>query len=774
MSPSPKRKGSAASERELDPHSAQDRQPPSPVIPPSRSAFPFSLSAKSAASDSGSHALGHASHATSPLATANSLLAPPPAIIEPHHRKDEQDENEDDDVERHKDKRRASQILYYSGFINRLADSSSSNHHHHANLSSAKSWKPFKMELKGSKLYFYKPPHDRAAAVKELFPTELVPASAAHDEHEEGGEADSSILASVSEESPARRGAADGRKKRVFWGRRTHPELVRGLERVEKGSFEALVHEAVFATTFDVVSIETDEAEEPEDTQRQRPQLTRSQAWRDFASSVVLCLPSLVGAARFESEFLRCCSYLVSGAVDDSSKTDAQTHVTWFAMEYLRYHGSPIDPEAWEEWKGETLPGVSLSLNVLEAGWEMGIPSSASMQALYVPTPMMGPGSPTFGGPAGMFSPRPEDGVRLVSLVQALDGMKIQAPGSGSGGGAAGTTPRVPWSALEKEGLSRDVLLASDPRVAAQSLTLYHRTVLEHAPDNVSASSVLPIQESGEGKLVESEFDAQGLRPLFGTDEQPHWLTKLVLLQVLGSDTSTGQVAASASASSAMAGTNMASTFVSPGRKSDDRSSQARSHVHSRSDVIAAWIRIGELCRVAGDECSWRAILNALCSRPVARLDKVWKRVDLPALRLLVGWVHSAEGEGETVQVGEPRSTPWGGDVKVKLKEELDRARVEASSSAVGSAEEVFKVEAMDRARVLFEKFRTSFLLCPRKTFVVDGELDQDVKRMVGFWRAMANEGGGVGGFAAKLQRYAVLPVESARVDEMSVGWSSL
>ena len=56
--------------------------------------------------------------------------------------------------------------------------------------------------------------------------------------------------------------------------------------------------------------------------------------------------------------------------------------------------------------------------------------------------------------------------------------------------------------------------------------------------------------------------------------------------------------------------------------------------------------------------------------------------------------------------------------------------------------------------RVLFRTIRfTSFLLCPRKTFVVDGELDQDVKRMVGFWRAMANEGGGVGGFAAKLQR---------------------
>ena len=53
--------------------------------------------------------------------------------------------------------------------------------------------------------------------MKELFPTELVPASSAPDEHDDGGEVDSPIF-SVNEESPARRGAADGRKKRVFWG----------------------------------------------------------------------------------------------------------------------------------------------------------------------------------------------------------------------------------------------------------------------------------------------------------------------------------------------------------------------------------------------------------------------------------------------------------------------------------------------------------------------------------------------------------------------------
>ncbi|KAJ7048568.1 hypothetical protein C8F01DRAFT_1276849 [Mycena amicta] len=43
---------------------------------------------------------------------------------------------------------------------------------------------------------------------------------------------------------------------------------------------------------------------------------------------------------------------------------------------------------------------------------------------------------------------------------------------------------------------------------------------------------------------------------------------------------------------------------------------------HSRSEIITVWARVGELCRAAGDECSWRVIAAALCSAPVARLDK--------------------------------------------------------------------------------------------------------------------------------------------------------
>jgi hypothetical protein len=138
----------------------------------------------------------------------------------------------------------------------------------------------------------------------------------------------------------------------------------------------------------------------------------------------------------------------------------------------------------------------------------------------------------------------------------------------------------MPWAALELEGLSRDVLLALDPHVIARSLTLFHRTVLEQTPDNPAAAAFVDPGAS------------DAFAPLLGRDTAPHWLTKLLLVQIFG------------------AGTSMAGT----------------SRPHSMGEVISVWARAGELCRAAGDECSWRAIVGALCSAPIARLDKVWRR----------------------------------------------------------------------------------------------------------------------------------------------------
>ena len=93
------------------------------------------------------------------------------------------------------------------------------------------------------------------------------------------------------------------RRRRAYWGRGTHPSLVVGKE-IEKGTTEAVVHEAVFATTFAV-------AQDGEGRSRYKPE------WREFAAAVLLTLPMLVGKAAFETEFHRCASNLITGAEDD-------------------------------------------------------------------------------------------------------------------------------------------------------------------------------------------------------------------------------------------------------------------------------------------------------------------------------------------------------------------------------------------------------------------------------------------------------------------------
>ncbi|KAF8804886.1 hypothetical protein BYT27DRAFT_7258787 [Phlegmacium glaucopus] len=120
------------------------------------------------------------------------------------------------------------------------------------------------------------------------------------------------------------------------------------------------------------------------------------------------------------------------------------------------------------------------------------------------------------------------------------------------------------------------------------------------------------------------------------------------------------------------AGQNPSTSFASPSspiHRSEDRSGSQTSRTHPRSEVISVWAKVGELCQIAGDECLWQAISAALCSRPISRLDKAWKRVDPQALSAIKSWVH-ATNEKENISVGQPQVTPWGGDVKAHIIEE--------------------------------------------------------------------------------------------------------
>ena len=715
---SPKRKGSADSEMEK-------------ISPVSiRSPFPFGFGGGSPTNNSPlpPPLLPAPTPAQNPANNprATGVFLAPPSMNE--------------DVPSGDDSKRSSQIVYHSGFINRLvADVPTPP----TSISLSKGWKPFKMELKGSKLYFYKPPSDRTNGIKELFPTGLVPPTESDLEAgDTGDEWDNSLVRQrKGSRDEATAAGSIGRKKRAFWGRRAHPDLVRDSStgKIEKGTFEALVHEAVFGTTFTGSSAAGGAESSLEDEKREE--------WKDFASSVLLSLPSLVSPNRFEAELLRCCEYLVSGSSDDL-KEEYTTRVGWLAGEYLRYHGTPVDLAAWDEWRKDVIPSVSAAIVQHIDDPPTPLPTSSSLQALYMPTPLASPN-------IGTFSPRPGDSpTTVMSVMDAFGGgmnpipTTVVVPPSPSSRSdfrfldhqglhpAMAMTQSQPsknrtappsWmNTLDMEGLSRDVLLTIDPNLIARSLTLFHKSVLEHTPENLTAQYIL----SSDSSTNPSSFPI--FAPFFGSDERPHWLTKLMLMQILGADTSNNHRTSSSRAEASAPGGGRA---------------------HSRSEIITAWIRVGERCRLTGDECSWRAILSAICSAPVARLERVWKKIDPTVYAIVESWILPAP-DGEPIGVKEPRTTPWGAGVDVLIKEELVKARGSDS-------EEALRVAPLDKTRRLFEGFRTSVSLCPRRMALGEDDSGEEARKLVTYWRDMYNEGGGSGALAVRFRRY----VPPLRVD---------
>ncbi|KAF9784053.1 hypothetical protein BJ322DRAFT_1109900 [Thelephora terrestris] len=690
--PSPTRKVSLSS--------ASDRDLTTPSSA-SRSAFPFGLGSSSKPNTpvTSVHPPPPTKSYSLPLPTSGSLspLLDPPKIIEPS------------DANESRESRRTSQIIHQSGFINRLGSFNPATINQHGNHAGAlsKGWKPFKLILKGTKLYFYKPPNDRAGAVKELFPTELVAAF-----EEAGLDADG---ADETPEVSPHRGGRDDRRRRAYWGRRTHPELIRAEsdeQEILRGTLPALVHEAVFGTTF-----ASPEDEEPLSS-------TRDIKWRHFASAILLGLPPVVGQGNFETEFLRCGDYLIAGA-PGCRKKEQEEKVMMLADEYLMFHERPADEEAWERWREETIPSFPSwkerqAVSTSQIG---GMPSSSSTQAMFVPTPTLGG---EFLSPhLGTLSPRPDQSQSCQSIFDALDSPRlVSSPTSAKGAPQQNQHKAMVWAALDRDGFTKEVLVRMDPHLIASSLKVFNRDLWEKTPENLSPSSFL----GSEGEDAEGE-EFQGF---FGTEAHPHWLTKTVLLQIFGQDTPF--------------------TSSSQGRGGNTLEDRPVTKSSSRAEVIMAWIRIGELSRQLGDECSWMAICAALFSRPVARLDRVWKRLDSVALTIAESWVYPGP-EGGPATAGEPKQTPWGGIAKEKLRECFDQ--VKESDTGKG-----WVVKPLFEAKEVWGGLQASFALCPRKTDwgrsdrgrgMEEGE---SVSRMVTLWQTLhQNKGNNGSGLALKITR---------------------
>ncbi|KAI0352013.1 hypothetical protein OH77DRAFT_829733 [Trametes cingulata] len=706
LPPSPKRKGSASSESR-DPERDKGSQGSGAS---GRAPFPFGFGTGGANIKVPSAGTYMSGGDLNQGQSSPTLLAPP-TIIEP-------------DAGDSKSDKRTSQVVYHSGFINRMTDFSPSmlnTRAHHAYMAGgtpavlAKGWKPFKLVLKGSKLYFYKPPSDRSAAIKELFPTELVAVM------EAGGVGEQELEVDMhdAEMDMGGRGGGKGkereelRRRRAYWGRGTHPALVVGAE-VEKGTTEALVHEAVFATTFVAPAEPASEAGEGQDAppsaSRYKPE------WREFAAAVLLSLPSLLGKAAFETEFLRCCSNLVNGAGEDV-KAEEVARVEWLAAQYLDYHGSPDNKEAWESWQKDIIP--NFSPDTAAAAKVSGIPASSSMTAMHTPSPLLPSASGTEepSPNLGAFSPRPGEG-RMQSITEAFSEASPQKPGPPPPSAhPCSLTPEALRTALEEEGLSRDVLLSLDPALIARSLHVSQQEALQKVPDNFTADYVLGLGPRDSGSPTSTH---QALQPFTGSDDRPHWLTRLVLIQVL-----VPEPAGNAHGSSQL------------------HHDRPTSRTHTRSDVISAWTRVGELARRSGDDCSWRAIMAALCARPIARLDKVWKRVDAEALSIVQCWVQILV-RGDQPTATAPTAYPWAGDAEREIREALEKAK--------GGDGDEWIVRHLREVREKFDGLRTMFALCTKKTDVSGANEPPAVEVLSKHWHNLAFEGDNRG-LAAKVLR---------------------
>ncbi|KAG8780421.1 rho GTPase-activating protein [Ceratobasidium sp. 428] len=475
--------------------------------------------------------------------------------------------------------------------------------------------KPYKAVLVGSKLQCYKPLSGTSAEVRELFPNGIVQPDI--EEQDEGEE----------EEEEASIGQSRVHVRRKFWGRGRHPELVVSESGGEvQGSLDGLVHEVVFGTM--------------------GMDRTRREA---FASAVLLCLPSAVSQRiEFDESLMRYLGRALQSS-DDGERGAEKEWVEWCVRTYAGICG--LQP-GWNEWMDKN--GVSLG-----GGQAVGI------------------GSPY----TGAFSPRPKQEDTFGGL---LPNPNVQAKVSSSSLAVAipvsaltpetiaefFSRPSKLGATLERDRLSRDVFLRIPSGTIAKSLRVLNQSFLALA-NNLSDSLRL-------SRFLRLPRGTDPASLFCGSDSAPHWLTRLVMTQVLSPDMIGHELPASDTAASI--GGSGGGGAIPEGVKV--------SRTHTRAAVLCKWIRLGELARVNGDECTWRAIQAAVCARAIARLERVFRRMSDEEREIVGAWAREDGSRG----LGSGRCTPWEGDVRERVEREMVRARVKGKDGGtwrVGPFEDV-------------------------------------------------------------------------------------
>jgi GTPase-activating protein BEM2 len=442
-------------------------------------------------------------------------------------------------VESNPDNRRASQVIYHSGFLNRNVSTAFP-------MNLGKNWKAYKAEIKGSKLYLFKPPSEKAAAVRDLFATEHGLEVLEEAEGLDGRSAAESE--GVNSQQPQ-----EQKRRRLFWGPGRHPEMLLDPEGTAiGGTLEALVYELVFAATF------------PTDDEQQ---------WKGFGESVLLCLPALIGHDKFEADLIAVIDRYIRYTESEAVQKYRRRRVEWLISTYIEYHhagGVPLNLEAFVK---------SFSL-------EMTTRASFSANAFRLPKPPLAtprtPSERSSLAPKSSFSREAADGTHGGSYAD----LRIK-----------GT-------------LSRERTITIDTNILAQSLELLF---LRLASDASQVAQAQPIIAS---------LGPTGAWPVFtATELRPHWLTHFIVAQIVAP--SDGSVSISST--------------------------------HSRALVISKWTRVADHARLAGNECMWKAILDALTSKPIARLVKMWRKVDTTDRLNVESWIKGESGIKKSAQ----NPIPW-------------------------------------------------------------------------------------------------------------------
>ncbi|CAE6515386.1 unnamed protein product [Rhizoctonia solani] len=564
--------------------------------------------------------------------------------------------------------KRSSQMILQQGFLMRLD-----------HPSQPEKGKAFKGVLTGNKLQLYKPPSDKAAELKELFPEGLVPKDIEEEDEEP--------------ENVSPGGAAANRAKRKYWGRARHPELqLVNEDRELQGTLDALVHEVVFGATLD------------------------SRADKEiFAQTVMLCLPNaLPQRSDFDEAFMR---YLGSafrtlgqdercGEATEEKKAEEKEWLEWLVGTYVLLYGG-LASDGWDDW----LETVDLQLDscVIRAKEAPRGLAASPYVGVFSPRPneagtfgSIPTSSPQLGASASMYSLAPPPGT--VIPVNAITPETISE---------FLARPSKLGNTLDRDRLSRDVFLKVPSGTIAKALRVLNQIFLVQAVHDCDVG----LSPSRYFRLPRGTDPAS----LFsGSDDVPHWLTRLVMAQVLSPDMVGHELPASDTAGSIGVAAGHAVGIIPEGVKV--------SRTHTRASVLCKWIRLGELARVNGDECTWRAIQAAVCSRAIARLERVFRRMSDEEREIVSVWAR-----GERIIQQDHRCTPWEADVRERIGHEMERSRVKGGS--------LWRVKPFEAAWGMVQEVEAMWSKC------IGGVLplgDSDMEDVVGlvryFWRHAEDE----------------------------------